>query len=93
MIYCLSCERYPKDVKAIPLGSNFPANTFRVRLLSDTLPSPMPTNGSEVEGLADDANFSVGSILYVINGNDGSEVYVFIDDGFELWDSPIGIDF
>ena len=93
MIYCLSCEKYPQDTKVIPSGSNFPANTFRVRLLSDTLPSSMPINGSGVEGLADDANFSVGSILYVINGNDGSEVYVFIDDGFELWDSPIGIDF
>ena len=93
MVYCLSCERYPKDAKAIPNGSNFTTNTFRVRLLSNTLPSVMPTSGADVEGLANDAKFSVGSLLYVVSGNDGSEVYVFVDNGFELWDSPITIDF
>ena len=93
MVYCLSCERYPKDAKAIPNGSNFTTNTFRVRLLSNTLPSVMPTSGADVEGLADNANFSVGSILYVVDGSDGSEVYVFVDGGFELWDSPISIEF
>ena len=93
MIHCLSCEKYPKDTNVIPFGSDFPINTFRVRLLSNDLPSTLPTNGADVEGLADDTRFSVGSILYVVNGNNGSEVYVFVDGGFELWDSPIGIDF
>lgn len=93
MIYCLSCEKYPKDTKVIPFGSNFPINTFRVKLLSNDLPSTLPTSGADVQNLANDAMFSVGSILYVVNGNDGSEVYVFVDGGFELWDSPIGIDF
>ena len=93
MIYCLSCEKYPKDTKVIPFGSSFPINTFRVKLLSNDLPSTLPTSGADVQNLANDAMFSVGSILYVVNGNDGSEVYVFVDGGFELWDSPIGIDF
>ena len=93
MIYCLSCDRYPTDTKVIPYGSDFPINTFRVRLLSSDTPSTLPTSGADVEGLADNASFSVGSILYVVNGTDGSEVYVFVDGGFELWDSPIAIDF
>ena len=93
MIYCLSCEKYPKDSKVIPFGSTFPINTFKVKLLSNALPSQLPTSGVDVEGLADNANFSVGSLLYVVDGNDGSEVYVFVDGGFELWDSPIGIEF
>lgn len=93
MIHCLSCEKYPKDTKIIPFGSDFPINTFRVRLLSNDLPPTLPTSGADVQGLADDTRFSVGSILYVINGNNGSEVYVFVDGGFELWDSPISIDF
>ena len=93
MIYCLSCDRYPTDTKVIPYGSDFPINTFRVRLLSSDTPSTLPTSGADVEGLADNASFSVGSILYVVNGEDGSEVYVFVDGGFELWDSPIAIDF
>lgn len=93
MIYCLSCEKYPKDSKVIPFGSTFPINTFKVKLLSNTLPSPLPTSGADVEGLADNADFSVGSLLYVVDGSDGSEVYVFVDGGFELWDSPISIEF
>lgn len=93
MIYCLSCEKYPQDTKVIPFGSTFPIDTFRVKLLSNTLPSIMPTSGTDVEGLADDTKFSVGSLLYVIDGSDGSEVYVFVDGKFELWDSPISIDF
>ena len=93
MIYCLSCEKYPKDSKVIPFGSNFPANTFKVKLLSNTLPSVMPTSGADVESLADNAQFSVESLLYIVDGSNGSEVYVFIDGGFELWDSPIGIEF
>ena len=93
MIYCLSCDRYPTDTKVIPYGSDFPIDTFRVRLLSSDTPSTLPTSGADVEGLADNASFSVGSILYVVNGEDGSEVYVFVDGGFELWDSPIAIDF
>ena len=93
MIYCLSCDRYPTDTKVIPYGSSFPIDTFRVKLLSNELPLTLPTSGADVEGLADNASFSVGSILYVVNGEDGSEVYVFVDGGFELWDSPIAIDF
>lgn len=93
MIHCLSCEKYPKDTNVIPFGSSFPIDTVRVKLLSNAAPSTMPTSGADVEGLADSTKFSVGSLLYVIDGNDGSEVYVFVDGGFELWDSPIGIDF
>lgn len=93
MVYCLSCEKYPKDTKVIPNGSTFPIDTFKVKLISNELPSTMPRTGTDVEGLANDAKFSVGSLLYVVSGNDGSEVYVFVDNGFELWDSPIAIDF
>lgn len=93
MVYCLSCKKYPTDTKVIPYGSNFPSNVYEVRLLSNTLPSPLPTTGADVEGLANNTQFSVGSILYVVDGTNNSEVYVFVDGGFELWDSPIAIEF
>lgn len=87
MVHCLSCERYPKDLKVIPYGSEFPLELYKVRLLSSFLPEPMPTSGADVEGLANNTQFSVGSLLYVVNGSKGSEVYVFTNDGFELWSS------
>lgn len=87
MVHCLSCEKYPTDTKVIPYGSDFPIDTFKVRLLSSFLPEPMPTSGADVEELADKTKFAVGSILYVVNGSKGSEVYVFTNDGFELWSS------
>ena len=92
MIYCLSCEKYPKDSKVIPFGSTFPINTFKVKLLSNALPSPLPTSGADVTGLADNTKFAVGSILYVTNGGSDSEEYVFTGEEFELWDNPINID-
>lgn len=86
MIYCLSCEKYPRDTKVIPYGSSFPINTFKVRLLSESVPNPMPTSGADVEGLADSTMFAVGSILYVRDdGNGVSKEYVYGDNGFQLW--------
>lgn len=58
MIYCLSCEKYPKDTKVIPNGSTFPIDTFKVKLISNELPSTMPRTGADVEGLANDAKFA-----------------------------------
>ena len=92
MIYCLSCKRYPEDPKVIPSGSTFPINCFMVRLISDETPSTMPTSGTDIENLADGTLFAVGSILYVINGSSGSEVYVYVDNEFKLWDSPVPIE-
>lgn len=93
MIYCLSCKRYPEDPKVIPYGSNFPIDTFRVKLLTDTVPSSLDLTGADVENLPNNVKFSVGSLLYVTQGDDGSEVYVNIDGSFELWDSPIPIEY
>jgi hypothetical protein len=85
MVHCLSCERYPKDLRVIPYGSEFPLELYKVRLLSSFLPDPMPTSGADVEGLADNTQFAVGSLLYVVNGSQGSEIYVFDSEQFVLW--------
>ena len=93
MIYCISCEKYPKDEGVIPYGSAFPINTIRVKLISKTKPSDLNLTGADVENLADSAEFSVGSLLYIVEGEDGSETYVYIDGSFELWDSLIPIEY
>lgn len=91
MIYCLSCKKYPLDSKSIPYGSVFPTNSYLVRLISDSLPSPLPTSGADVENLADDVVFAVGSNLFVRNGsNNKVEQYVFIDGSFKLCSFPTG---
>lgn len=92
MILCLSCDKYPKDTKVIPYNSNFPIDRFKVNLLADYRPDPLPTSGADVTGLADKTKFAVGSILYVTNGGSDSEEYVFTGEEFELWDNPINID-
>lgn len=94
MIYCLSCEKYPTDVKVIPYGSSFPVDTFKVKLLTDTVPQTMPEDGSDVEGLADGTKFAVGSLLFVTTGENNSETYVYVDSdtGFQKWDSNIDLD-
>lgn len=77
MIHCLSCKKYPYDTKIMPYGSNFPIDTVKVYLISKDLPNSMMITGSDVEELPNDCKFAVGSKLYVINGNDSSEVYTW----------------
>lgn len=52
----------------------------------------MPADGTDVEDLADGTKFSVGSLLYVVDSNGESEVYIYVDDEFKLWNSPVWID-
>lgn len=85
MIHCLSCYKYPYDTKVIPYGSNFPIDTVKVYLISKNLPSSMVITGSDVEELPNNCKFAVGSKLYVINGNDGSEVYTWNSERFVLF--------
>ena len=85
MIHCLSCYKYPYDTKVIPFGSNFPTNVFRVNLISKNLPNSMVITGNDVEELPNDCRFAVGSKLYVVNGNDGSEVYTWNSERFVLF--------
>ena len=92
MVYCLSCEKYPTDTKVIPYNSSFPIDTFKVKLITKSKPSVMPKDGTDVEDLADGTKFSVGSLLYVIEGETESEIYIYIDGQFELWNSPVWID-
>lgn len=92
MIYCICCEKYPTDEKIIPSGSTFPIDEYKVKLIASQTPSTLPTDGSDVENLADGTKFAVGSLLYVVEGEDTtSEVYVFIDGAFEAWTSSIAI--
>ena len=85
MIHCLSCYKYPYDTKVIPFGSNFPSNVCKVNLISKNLPNSMVITGNDVEELSDDCRFAVGSKLYVVNGNDGSEVYTWNSERFVLF--------
>lgn len=87
MIYCLTCEKYPRDTKLIPQYSEFPIDVFKVRLISSTTPSPLPSSGADVVGLADSTKFAVGSRLYVTNGENGSEIYIYDSTQFVLWSS------
>ena len=79
MIYCLSCDKYPRDSQQPSV------NVYRVRLFSSTTPSPLPSSGADVIGLADSTQFSVGSKLYVSNGDNGTEIYVYDSTQFVLW--------
>jgi hypothetical protein len=45
----------------------------------------MVITGNEVEELPNDCRFAVGSKLYVVNGNDGSEVYIWNSERFVLF--------
>lgn len=92
MIYCLSCEKYPTDTKVIPYGSDFPIDAFKVKLITKERPSTMPKDGTDVEDLADGTKFAVGSLLYVVDSNGESEIYIYIDGRFELWNSSVWID-
>ena len=85
MIHCLSCYKYPYDTKVIPYGSVFPTNVFRVNLISKTLPNSMVVTGNDVEELSNDCKFAIGSKLYVVNGNSGSEVYIWNSKKFVLF--------
>ena len=87
MVHCLSCEKYPRDSHLIPQYSDFPIDVFKVRLISSVKPSPLPSSGADVVGLADSTRFSVGSKLYVTNGENGSEIYVYDSTQFVLWTS------
>ena len=84
MIHCISCEKYPTDEKAIPYGSTFPTNTYKVKLLSETKPYPLPTSGADVAELADNVQFAVGSELLVRSDEDGSTVYIYDGNGFKF---------
>lgn len=52
----------------------------------------MPKDGTDVEDLADGTKFAVGSLLYVVDSNGESEIYIYIDGRFELWNSSVWID-
>ena len=84
MINCISCKRYPTDQKVIPYGSTFPIDEFLVELITYDTPSTLPTNGSAVEELPNNCKFAVGSKLYVVNGTNGSEVYIYGTNGFAI---------
>lgn len=85
MIHCLSCYKYPYDAKVIPYVSDFPIDAIKVYLISKNLPNSMVITGNDVEELPNNCKFAVGSKLYVVNGNDGSEVYVWNSERFVLF--------
>lgn len=85
MIHCLSCHKHPYDTKVIPYGSNFPIDTVKVYLISKSLPNSMVITGNDVEELQNNCKFAIGSKLYVVNGNDGSEVYTWDSEKFVLF--------
>lgn len=85
MIHCLSCCKYPYDTNVIPYGSHFPIDTFKVYLISKNLPNSMVITGNDVDELPNNCRFAVGSKLYVVNGNDGSEVYTWDSEKFVLF--------
>ena len=89
MIHCLSCKRYPTDVKVIPYGSDFPSDEFMVSLISKDLPNSMSISSADVVELPSGCKFAVGSKLHVVNGNDGSEVYVWDSEEFVLVESNV----
>lgn len=78
MIRCLSCRSnsylLAQDIKK-----------FRVSLISSELPDPLPTSGTDVEELPNNLQFALGSRLYIVNGSNGSEVYIYESDGFVLY--------
>ncbi len=85
MVYCVSCQKYPMDGNAIPYGSTFPIDTFTVKLISDSSPSTLPSDGSDVENLADGTKFAVGSTLFVRENSEGKgEQYIYLDGSFKL---------
>lgn len=49
-------------------------------LMSDTVPSPFPVNGKDVEGLTENDLFEKGSVLYVV-GN----ASLYIRDSLGNW--------
>lgn len=40
---------------------------YRVVVISDDVPSPLPTDGGDVDGMTEDAVFAPGSLLIVVN--------------------------
>lgn len=87
MVYCLSCEKYHRDSHIEPQHSESANNVFKVRLISSVTPTFLPTSGADVIGLADNTKFSVGSKLYITNGESGSEIYIYDSNRFVLWSS------
>lgn len=45
----------------------------------------MVVTGNDVEELPNDCKFAIGSKLYVVNGNNGSEVYIWNSKKFVLF--------
>ena len=70
-----------------PQNNGLSNNLFKVRLITYTTPSPLPTSGADVVGLSDSVRFSVGSKLYVISGEHGFETYIHDSTQFVLWRS------
>ncbi len=92
MIHCFSCYKYPYDSKVIPYKSEFPTDTFRVYLISKNLPNSFVITSNDVEELPNNCKFAVGSKLFVVNGNDGSEVYAWDSEKFTLIDINVDSD-
>lgn len=80
MVFCISCEKYPRDT--VVQQPPFAQNEYRVRLFSATRPNPLPTTGADVFQLADSTTFALGSILYIAMGDGGSEIFIYEADGF-----------
>ena len=53
---------------------------MQVIILSDTIPSPIPTNGANVDGMNANQVFAPFSLLYVV-GEAESKVYIANESG------------
>lgn len=51
-----------------------------VTIVSDTVPSPLPVDGSNVEGLTADCVFAPFSVLYIV-GSAPNKVYIANESG------------
>ena len=50
-------------------------------IVSDTVPTPLPVNGENVEGLTAKDVFAPFSVLYVVGANAANKVYIANESG------------
>ena len=55
-------------------------NTVRTLIVSDSVPSPLPTTGAGITGLADSDVFAPMSVIYVVS-NVKPKVYISNESG------------
>jgi len=53
---------------------------MQVMILSDTVPSPLPTNGANVDGMTEKQVFAPFSLLYVV-GEADAKVFIANESG------------